>query len=232
MKLSEHYVSVQGEGHRMGVFTQFVRFSGCNLRCPGWPCDTPYAIYPEQYKLDPQVDVHSLVTECARLRDTTGAHNVCITGGEPLVQNPREMSQFVANLIGAEFTIDLFTNGTKPLPRWATSERVICVMMDWKLPGSGEMATGMTIQNAEQLKITDGIKFVCTDEEDYNVALGVADELRYKHKYVGSFWLGVAASVLKEADLVEWVKRDGVGGKFRLNVQTHKFIFQGVDRGV
>jgi organic radical activating enzyme len=142
------------------------------------------------------------------------------------------MSLLVGNLVVNEFTIDLFTNGTKPLPRWATSQREVSVMMDWKLPGSGESHNGITYENAARLKLTDGIKFVCTDEEDYSLAKQYANELRYDKKYIGSFWLGVAAGKLKEQTLIEWMMRDGLGTTFRLNIQTHKFIFPGVDRGV
>jgi 7-carboxy-7-deazaguanine synthase len=232
VKVSEHYVSVQGEGLRTGVFTQFVRFAGCNLRCPGWPCDTPYAIYPNQYKDDPQYDSAELFRAVVAMRDATGANNICITGGEPLIQPAEQLTLFVVNLLENDFTIDLFTNGSKPLPPWTVNFRSVSVMMDWKLRGSGEAPSPVTYDNISKLKLQDGIKFVCTDEEDYNQAIHTAMALRTQYKYIGTFWIGVAAGKLKEQTLNEWVTRDGLGGTFRMNIQVHKFIFPGVTRGV
>ena len=40
-KINEIFYSLQGEGAHSGVPAVFVRFSGCNLRCPF--CDTDHA---------------------------------------------------------------------------------------------------------------------------------------------------------------------------------------------
>jgi len=50
MRLSELYTSIQGEGPRVGQPVQFMRFAGCNLRCPSWPCDTQHAIDAARYR--------------------------------------------------------------------------------------------------------------------------------------------------------------------------------------
>ena len=39
-KINEIFYSIQGEGYFTGTPTVFVRFSGCNLRCPF--CDTEH----------------------------------------------------------------------------------------------------------------------------------------------------------------------------------------------
>jgi len=41
MRIAEIFRSIQGEGRLTGTWSDFVRTSGCNLRC--WFCDTPYA---------------------------------------------------------------------------------------------------------------------------------------------------------------------------------------------
>ena len=41
MKVIELFLSVNGEGLKSGELATFVRFAGCNLRCPY--CDTKYS---------------------------------------------------------------------------------------------------------------------------------------------------------------------------------------------
>ena len=40
-KINEIFYSIQGEGYRTGTPAVFVRFSGCNLKCPF--CDTQHS---------------------------------------------------------------------------------------------------------------------------------------------------------------------------------------------
>ena len=44
-RVNEIFFTLQGEGAHSGIPAVFVRFSGCNLRCP-W-CDTEFADYIE-----------------------------------------------------------------------------------------------------------------------------------------------------------------------------------------
>ena len=44
-RINEIFYSLQGEGYHTGTPAVFVRFSGCNLRCPF--CDTDFADYKE-----------------------------------------------------------------------------------------------------------------------------------------------------------------------------------------
>jgi len=76
MKVSEEFLSIQGEGLDIGVLTYFVRFPACDLRCR-W-CDTPYAsLHPEAGEATTVEDVLSRAIE-------SGAEWMCITGGKPL----------------------------------------------------------------------------------------------------------------------------------------------------
>ena len=44
-RVNEIFYSLQGEGFHTGRAAIFVRFSGCNLRCPF--CDTDFSSYQE-----------------------------------------------------------------------------------------------------------------------------------------------------------------------------------------
>lgn len=76
LRVSESFVSLQGEGKLAGVASFFVRTSGCNLRC-GW-CDTPYASWAPEGETR---SIGSLVDDARR----SGVRHVVLTGGEPML---------------------------------------------------------------------------------------------------------------------------------------------------
>ncbi len=227
MKVLEHYTSVQGEGPRTGTLTQFVRFAGCNMRCPGWPCDTQHAIQPELYRgkyeeMSPAALAMAIMTQYER----EAAKNVCFTGGEPFMQKQDELLEVIASL--STYSYEFFTNGSFLIPN--LPDRAI-VMMDWKLAGSGEAKNHREtrFENAYNLRSCDGIKFVVKDYRDLAEAVDVYTEL----KTVGcnaQFWVGSAWSEIHESFLVEWLK--GSRMPWKLNVQVHKYIWPADKIGV
>lgn len=77
LRISEVFVSRQGEGGLAGTDSFFVRTSGCNLRC--WFCDTPYASWRPENET---ASVERLVERAIE----SGLRHAVITGGEPLLQ--------------------------------------------------------------------------------------------------------------------------------------------------
>lgn len=75
LRIQERFVSLQGEGSRVGVPSSFVRVSGCNLRC-AW-CDTPRTSWAPQGE---PIELDELVRWCGE-----GPRDVVLTGGEPLL---------------------------------------------------------------------------------------------------------------------------------------------------
>lgn len=107
MKINEIFYSVQGEGFHAGTPAVFIRFSGCNLKCPF--CDTNHFTGNE-------MSVSDIIEEITKYP----ARLIIITGGEPslfltdeLVNKLHDKGKYVA----AE------TNGTNKLPSsvdWVT----------------------------------------------------------------------------------------------------------------
>ena len=105
-KVNEIFFTLQGEGAHSGIPAVFVRFSGCNLRCP-W-CDTEFADFTEMTS-------EQIVSEALNLYDQPNERRkMCVlTGGEPSLQVDKPL---IDALHAAGFYICIETNGTRPLP--------------------------------------------------------------------------------------------------------------------
>ena len=99
-KVNEIFYSLQGEGYFVGTPAVFVRFSGCNLRCPF--CDTQHAKHTE-------MTISEIVAEI----DRYPAETVILTGGEPSLVVDKEMVEAIK--AGHRF-VAIETNGTHQLP--------------------------------------------------------------------------------------------------------------------
>ena len=151
MRVTETFVSLQGEGLRQGMPCMFVRFAGCNLHC-AW-CDT-------RYSLNDSPGVGMTPEEIRRAVLEAGMRYVCITGGEPLLQKG-DLVPLLAAMHEADVLVDIETNGTVPFD---DVQEFASVCMDVKCPSSGEMSD---LSLLDQLRPTDSVKFVIGDEADY-----------------------------------------------------------------
>lgn len=82
----------------------FVRLSGCNLRCSF--CDTL-----EAWEAGEELGVARILTRVRSLHQDYPCDWVCVTGGEPLLQDIRELLQA---LKGSGYRIQVETNATQP----------------------------------------------------------------------------------------------------------------------
>jgi len=232
LRLSEHYVSTQGEGPRTGLPTHFVRFAGCNMQCLGWPCDTPHAVKPEiymaeggSYKRTPT----ELLADTIKHRDETGANNICLTGGEPFLQPNTKMEDYIGLLHDEGFIVEAFSNGSFVYSDFVLNR--VQFMMDWKLDGSGEAQTRREnrIENAINLRSGSGIKFVCKDTKDFDEAIETWNFLKGQVNPGVRFWAGSAWGVFPERDVVDLILKNKL--PWSLNVQVHNFVWPVNERG-
>lgn len=106
-KINEIFYSLQGEGANTGTPAIFIRFSGCNLKCPF--CDTDFASYKE-------MSAQEIIDEIEQYPSSF----VVLTGGEPSLQVDRKL---INALHAQDFVVAIETNGTHALPEdidWVT----------------------------------------------------------------------------------------------------------------
>lgn len=118
MRINEIFYSLQGEGLFSGTPAVFIRFAGCNLKCPF--CDTRHETFTDMTEDD-------IVRKAA----SYPARHVVITGGEPTLQLT---SSFIESLHCAGFFVQIETNGTVKLPYdchidWITCSPKSCHVM-------------------------------------------------------------------------------------------------------
>ncbi len=158
MKIIETFTSLQGEGLKMGALTFFIRMAGCNLRC-SW-CDTKYAFGEGE-----ECDIETL----ANMPDVK---NVCITGGEPLLQE--KLPELIEKLLSKGKHIVLETNGSMDIS-YLCDDPYLMISMDIKCPTSG-MSDRMLMSNIQHLKMKDQLKFIIADGEDLIYAIKVLED--------------------------------------------------------
>ena len=119
-RVNDIFYSLQGEGHNTGRAAVFIRFAGCNLRCPF--CDTEFDSYREMSDeeiLTVVSDFRLQTTDC-RPQTTDYRLLVVLTGGEPTLQVD---VAFVDLLHEHGYEVAMESNGTRPAPRnldWLT----------------------------------------------------------------------------------------------------------------
>jgi 7-carboxy-7-deazaguanine synthase len=211
LTVNEIFFSIQGEGSRAGRPSAFLRLTGCPLRCV-W-CDTAYAFHEGSRRDE---------AEILAALDAFPCRLVTLTGGEPLAQI--ESFPLVTRLLDAGWEVVVETSGHVLLDRL---DRRAVAVMDVKTPGSGE-ANRMEWRNLEILKPTDEIKLVIADRRDYEWARDVVREKRLADRCLVLF--SPVHGALDPGALGRWILDDGL--PVRLQVQLHKLLWPGVERGV
>ena len=203
MRIIEVFHSIQGEGPLTGVRTTFVRTARCNLRC-SW-CDTPYSFGPGRERSIP-----SLVREVEKNR----TRNVCLTGGEPLLQ--KDSVALVKTLSDRGITTVIETGGSLDVTPFLDIPGVI-LSVDVKCPSS-RMEGKNRWANLPLLRASDVVKFVVADRTDYLYARKTLRRYRGPAEVVVQPVWGTDAG-----RLADWVLADRLD--VRVMLQEHKVLW-------
>lgn len=204
LRVSEVFVSLQGEADTVGMPTTFIRLTGCPLRCQY--CDTAYAFYGGARQ-----SVADLVARAIE----HAVNYVTVTGGEPLAQ-PGCLS-LLAQLCDAGFRVSLETSGALDVSD--VDKRVIKIL-DIKTPGSGE-AERNRLQNLDYLARGDQVKFVICDRQDYQWACRMLTEFNLTQRCGVLF--SPSHEQLTAHQLADWVVADRLPVRFQ--IQLHKYLW-------
>src|SRR6478735_3755519 len=161
LKLTEIFLSLQGEARDAGWPTVFVRLTGCPLRCQY--CDTAYAFFGGEWW-----DLDAILAEVAK----HGVRHVCVTGGEPLSQ--KRVIGLLEKLCDAGYVVSLETSGAIDISDVDTR---VSRIVDIKTPDSGEVERNRW-ENLALLTPHDQVKFVICSREDFDWACKVLFEHR------------------------------------------------------
>lgn len=200
-RVNEIFYTLQGEGAHSGIPAVFVRFSGCNLRCP-W-CDT-------EFQSATPMTAEQIVAEAEELYDVPNERRkmVVLTGGEPSLQIDEAL---IDALHHAGFYICVETNGTHPLPDG----------IDW-ITCSPKEGTKLALTQANEVKVV----FTGTyDPEIWRTRLKAEHWMLQPLQYTGE-WLMTSGIDEWEDDrndnLPETVRYILAHPFWRLSVQLHK----------
>lgn len=213
LRITEIFLSIQGESSHAGRPCSFVRLTGCPMRCV-W-CDSEYTFTGGERT--------SFEDIFAKL-DKFGCNLVEVTGGEPLAQ--KNAFPFIRELCDRSYEVLIETGG------FVSTEDVdprAKIILDVKCPASGE-AERNHWPNLERLRADmDEVKFVVADMTDWEFAkdviakYGLAD--RTKETLISP-----VHGIDNLAEIAESVSRSRL--KVRFNLQLHKYIWGAEVQGV
>lgn len=211
LKINEIFYSIQGESSYVGFPTVFVRTTGCNLRCTY--CDTKYSYF--------EGESQSLEAILASIRQH-GTPYVCITGGEPLLQN--EIHELMNRLCDEGFKVSLETSGSKSIQKVDPRVKIV---IDVKTPDSGA-ANSFLSENISLSGVGTEYKFVICSQNDFDWSEQFCRQYDLFKKFAVLY--SPSFGVIDPQWLAEKILQKK--SPARLQLQLHKYIWLPETRGV
>ncbi len=207
--VSEIFYSIQGEGITIGYPSIFIRFCGCNLRCPF--CDTKYALDCENY-----IEYEEVISQVKQFP----ARRVIFTGGEPALQD-----DFIAFFIGKnpDFFYQMETNGTV-LPQKSIS------LLDHITVSPKMFALNIDVLKGFKNQARS-VEFKFVVNENFDEEIELIRKLDLKPVVFQPIWEneGLSEYIQKTAKIIEKVKKNAPF--VRVIPQIHKILY-GNRRGI
>lgn len=213
VRVTEIFLSIQGESSHAGRPCSFVRLTGCPMRCI-W-CDSEYTFTGgERISFE---DIFAKLEEF-------GCNLVEVTGGEPLAQ--KNVFPFIAQLCDKGYEVLIETGGYVPTEE--VDERAT-VILDVKCPASGEAERNHWPNLLRLRPEKDEVKFVIADLGDWEFANEIIEKYDLENR-AKEILISPVHGMDSIVDVASTISRSG--RRVRLNMQLHKYIWGADARGV
>jgi organic radical activating enzyme len=193
LPIMESFYTLQGEGFFQGSAAYFIRLGGCDVGCV-W-CDVKESWDASKH---PFISIEKIVDDAKKFP----ARLAIITGGEPLMYNLDNLTQYLQN---QNFKTNIETSGAYPLSG----------VWDWICfsPKKFKKPLLEVAQKANELKV------IIFNQSDFKFAEEWAKEVPQNcHLFLQPEW---DKSEKMLPLIIEYVKENP---KWRITLQTHKFL--------
>ena len=213
LRITEIFLSIQGESSHSGRPCAFVRLTGCPMRCV-W-CDSEYT-FTGGTRLS--------FEEIFKQLEDFGCNLVEVTGGEPLAQ--KNVFPFITELCDKGYEVLIETGGYVSTKKVDSRAKII---LDVKCPASGESERNHWA-NLERLRAEkDEVKFVIADLTDWNFAREIIEKYDLEN-CTKEILISPVFGIENLQEIAETVAKGNL--KVRLNLQLHKYIWGANTHGV
>ena len=227
-KVSEIFLSLQGEARNTGKPVIFIRLYGCAQRCVF--CDTAYTWkepepslletkeYKEMTALEVLEQVKKVDSDCKY---------ICLTGGDPDLLSDSEFEELVSVFDGLGYEISIEASGFRNPKRYVDNSVVSFVVMDIKCPSAH--ASVSKPEYISELRAIDQVKILVEDENDWKYAETALEKYPSKCEILFSAIMTNDESENKKR--MDWLANkiiklpDVFRKRTRMNFQLHKAIW-------
>jgi 7-carboxy-7-deazaguanine synthase len=213
LRITEIFLSIQGESSHAGRPCAFVRLTGCPMRCV-W-CDSEYTFTG---------GTRFTFEEIFKTLEDFGCKLVEITGGEPLAQ--KNVFPFITKLCDKGYEVLIETGG------YVSTEKIderAKIILDVKCPASGESERNHWANLKRLIAEKDEVKFVIADLNDWEFAKKIIEKYDLENR-AKEILISPVHGIENLQKIAETVSRSGL--KVRLNLQLHKYIWGADVHGV
>lgn len=206
LRITEIFLSIQGESSHAGRPCAFVRLTGCPMRCV-W-CDSEYTFTGGEKFSFEYIFEKLEIFNC---------NLVEITGGDPLAQ--KNIFPFITELLDKNYEVLIETGGFFSTEKVDERAKII---LDVKCPGSNESERNHWA-NLERLNAEkDEVKFVIADLNDWEFAKEIIEKYDLETR-AKEILISPVFGIENLQEIAENVSKSNL--KVRLNLQLHKYIW-------